>query len=460
MNPGFSHTDRADAPARWWVAILCLVQPILDALSHWMGPLPHGGTITLGLRMLLLLGTVALAYLLSENKKAYWLTALALTLYWLCHALACVRVGYRSPMEDFINFSRVAQIPVLTLCLITLLRRIDEPVRLLETVLTATLYLIAAITLIALVTKTTVWSYVRWKVGLSGWFDLPNSQSAIYGVLTAVTVFAALARGDWLHASIRCCVGDILLYHLGTRLAYAEIFGIAAAAVIAMLLTRRFDRRAAAALLLLAAVCAVFYGRSPMAANQRLYAESVAEQQAAADSANETQPLDALYETYLSAMVDRFGMEAVKEVYHESRDIAVIGDVRLYKINYCRMVMQSLPATSRLFGFELAQTRHQNSIFDVENDFHGIYFLFGVCGLVLLISYLLYFAVRALLGMLQRPADCLTMWVLGFGLAAVILIGNAYFSASVLRRPNASFYLSLALAALWLLTERREERLT
>ena len=92
--------------------------------------------------------------------------------------------------------------------------------------------------------------------------------------------------------------------------------------------------------------------------------------------------------------------------------------------------------------------------YDVENDFHGVYYLYGLTGLVLMAGFLLYFIGRALWRMLREPGKACTLPVCAFGMAAVILIVNAYFSASVLRRPNASFYLSAALAALYCLTVR------
>ena len=79
-------------------------------------------------------------------------------------------------------------------------------------------------------------------------------------------------------------------------------------------------------------------------------------------------------------------------------------------------------------------------------------FVYGLTGLVLLAGFLLFFAGRALWRMAREPRRYLTLPVCAFGMAAVILIVNAYFSASVLRRPNASFYLSAALAALYCLT--------
>ena len=454
MNDSAQLNHRHFPDAGVWVALIFLVQPVLDILSYWLGKLPHGSGISLGLRIVILALAMILAWRLSERKKPLLILAAVLILFWLLHAGSCYRVGYESPVSDFINYSRTAQIPLMAYCLTVLFPRTKDPLPLLEKLFTITLYFVAFITLLAVITGTTVYSYMRWKVGYSGWFGWTNSQSAIYGVLTVFSVFPALERRDWLRSALRIAVGFLLLFFLGTRLAFAEIFFIAIASVLVMLMIRRFDWRSAAAILVLSGVCAACFSLSPMAVNQRLFQESVAEQQQTADDSDMS--VDALYEKYMSAMVDRFGMDAVKNVYHNSRDVSVIGDVRLYKINYCKMVMSQLPMTSKLFGFELAETRHQQSIFDVENDFHGIYFLFGMVGLTLLLGYLVYYAVKALIELFRTKSEERRMWVLAASASALILIINSYFSASVLRRPNASFYLSASLAVIALLTERRE----
>ena len=113
-------------------------------------------------------------------------------------------------------------------------------------------------------------------------------------------------------------------------------------------MTRRFDWRSAAVILAFAGLCAACYTLSPMEVNQRLFQESVAQQQHEADDSDLS--VDELYEKYMSAMVDRFGMDAVKSVYHNSRDVSVIGDVRLYKINYCKMVMAPIMKKYPLWG--------------------------------------------------------------------------------------------------------------
>jgi hypothetical protein len=454
MNNAVQLNHRRFPNAAAWIALLCIAQPVLDILSYWLGLLPHGNTISLSLRMLILALTIMFAWMLAERRIHMIIMLAILFVFWVLHAWSCCLNDYQSPISDFINFARTAQIPIMTLCLIVLLKQTPNPLPLLEKLFTVSLYFVSLITIIAVVTGTNVYSYPRWNVGYSGWFGWTNSQSAIYGVLTVFSVFPALERRDWLRSALRIAVGFLLLFFLGTRLAFAEIFFIAIASVLVMLMIRRFDWRSAAAILVLSGVCAACFSLSPMAVNQRLFQESVAEQQQTADDFDMT--VDALYEKYMSAMVDRFGMDAVKNVYHNSRDVSVIGDVRLYKINYCKMVMSQLPITSKLFGFELAETRHQQSIFDVENDFHGIYFLFGMVGLTLLLGYLVYYAVKALIELFRTKSEERRMWLLAASISALILIINSYFSASVLRRPNASFYLSASLAVIALLTERRE----
>ena len=411
-----------ERPAPRWLAGaligLCTAQPLLDVLSFWTQTLGRATSVSLALRMLLLAAAAVLAFVLSERKRAYLILCGVLALFWGAHVLACRRVGYAAPMSDLINFIRVAQLPVYTFALITLFRRTPHFLDVLEDACTINLYLIALITLVSVVTGTSMPTYAKFHIGWSGWFWLPNSQSAVLGVLTVISLLAAVRRKKLTAAALRCVVGFALLFVLGTRLAYAEIFGIAAGVCVSMALTRQWNARALAVVLLCAALCGGLYHQSPMYRNRQAYAESVSEQQQSAGElgASEQETRDALYRKY----------QQVAE----------------------------LPVTSRLFGFELEATRCQGAIFDAENDFHGVYYLYGLTGLVLMAGFLLYFIGRALWRMLREPGKACTLPVCAFGMAAVILIVNAYFSASVLRRPNASFYLSAALAALYCLTVR------
>ena len=361
--------------------------------SFWTQTLDRGTSIFACAADAFAGGCRGAAFVLSDRRRAYLILCGVLAVFWGAHMLACRRVGYANPVSDLTNFIRVAQLPVYTFSLITLFRRTPRFLDVLEDACTINLYLIAAVTLVSVLTGTCMPTYAKFRIGWCGWFWLPNSQSAILGVLTVIAMLAAVRRGKLPAAVMHCIVGFALLFLLGTRLAYAEIFGIAAGVCLSMALTRQWNVRALAVVLLCAALCGGLYHQSPMYRNRQAYAESVSEQQQAAEDlgASEQETRDALYWKYQRVAVERFGLENVEHAFHDSTDISVIGDIRLTKLVYCRLLMAELPATSRLFGFELDATRCQGAIFDAENDFHGVYYLYGLTGLVLLAGFLLFF---------------------------------------------------------------------
>ena len=69
MNDSAQLNHRHFPDAGVWVALIFLVQPVLDILSYWLGKLPHGSGISLGLRIVILALAIILAWRLSESKK-------------------------------------------------------------------------------------------------------------------------------------------------------------------------------------------------------------------------------------------------------------------------------------------------------------------------------------------------------------------------------------------------------
>ena len=202
-----------ERPAPRWLAGaligLCTAQPLLDVLSFWTQTLGRATSVSLALRMLLLAAATVLAFVLSERKRAYLILCGVLALFWGAHVLACRRVGYAAPMSDLINFIRVAQLPVYTFALITLFRRTPHFPDVLEDACTINLYLIALITLVSVVTGTSMPTYAKFHIG---WFWLPNSQSAVLGVLTVISLLAAVRRKKLTAAALRCVAGFALLF--------------------------------------------------------------------------------------------------------------------------------------------------------------------------------------------------------------------------------------------------------
>mgnify|MGYP002576779066 CR=1 FL=1 len=104
---------------------------------------------------------------------------------------------------------------------------------------------------------------------------------------------------------------------------------------------------------------------------------------------------------------------------------------------------------AKLFGMELSRWDTESGSYDVENDFHGIFFLCGGVGLVLLLGYLGWFVVLVIRGFVKKKFALLTPEFVALLVSLVTCAAHIYATSGVLRRPNASFYLAVCLALCW-----------
>ena len=228
-------------------------------------------------------------------------------------------------------------------------------------------------------------------------------------------------------------------------------------------------KRSVAVLLIctLAAIAAV--GPSPMEWNNTLVErnkvlkqqhidEMVAADEAAAlaegleGEALKLARLEHAYEEYLAGPAGHFGLERTAKLYDYSTDAGDIADVRRERLTFCKMLLEDQPGLSFWFGMEREDMSHDGITYDVENDFHGIFYLCGMVGLVLMALFLGWFLVRILLALLRDFKKVFTLAAAGCGLALVCCLVHAYFTAGVLRRPNVTFYLAALLAMAYGLT--------
>ena len=97
---------------------------------------------------------------------------------------------------------------------------------------------------------------------------------------------------------------------------------------------------------------------------------------------------------------------------------------------------------------------HDGITYDVENDFHGVFYLCGMAGLVLMVLFLAWFLLRILLALIRDFRGTFTLEAAGCGIALCCALAHAYFTAGVLRRPNVTFYLAALLAIVYGLTQK------
>ncbi len=456
-----------------FLLVLFIIQPVMDVLSYWLTECGVSNTVSLLLRFFVLFGTGALGFALSRHKKIYLLFGGIVLIFAVLHGWACMSAGYegwQNPVYDLTNYIRVVQIPLFTMCFITFLRETgEEGYQTIERGFVINFGLIVLVEILSTVTGTDPHTYANKQIGVLGWFYFANSQSAILSAMVPVILIKAL-RSKKLSVfvgSTAVCFG--VLYAFATRLSYLAIFICAIGLILVMLLSRKVKKRAVAVLLIGAVVCGVGFPVSPMYKNQAAHMKIVQQKQLQADAMIEEQEklhhttvekspetcLLPVYEEHLGGLVDRFGASRVMQAYDYTSDAERLSGWREMKLTYCRFLMEDAGKSAMLFGLDLSDMTWKNENYDVENDLHGIYYLYGAVGLALFVVFLLYFAVLILRALLRNFKKYMTWEAGAFGVSLCLLLLHVYCTAGVLRRPNASFYLSVVLAVIYYLVKIR-----
>jgi len=460
------------------VFLLCLMQPVLDVLSYWQDALSLTNTLTTVLRFGLLAVVSLLGFVLSEKKRYYYGLAVVLLLLTAGHAVACSRWGYDAPFADLVNLVRIYQLPLMTLAFVTFLRQCPACMESFRKGFFGCLLLCSVVVLLSTLTGTDPHTYPDKEVGFLGWFYFANSQSAIVSMLVPVALVWTVSQQrfrTWL-VPVAAFLGFALLYGLATRLAYVSLLAAYVVIAFCLLLLRKREgisvKRPVALLLVLVLVAAAGYGVSPMTKNAELVAKNKILKQQDIDAktaADEAQAiadgltgealavarLESAYETYLTGPAGRFGLERTACDYGYSTNAGDIADVRREKLTFNRMLLEDNPGLSIWFGLEREDMSFGGESYDVENDFHGIFYLCGAVGLVLMLALLGWVVLRIAAALCRDFRGTFTMEAVGCGVSLCCGLAHAYFTAGVLRRPNATFYLAALLAMCIVLTDRK-----
>ena len=460
------------------VFALFILQPVMDVISFWMDRCGMGNSITLILRMGVLAATMLLGFYLSESKRTYYATAGVLGLILLCHVFACVQAGYRSPFTDLTNFVRVAQMPITAICLITMIKQNEDSYKAMRYGFLVNLLIIIAVEILAGITHTEPHTYMDGK-GVMGWFQNTNSQSCILSMLPAVAVVLVMQRKGMKSPAFWIVLlgGMGALYAIGPRLSMIGLAATGLGLALCIVIIDRKQWKKAVVFVVATFAFLAFIGSSPMMHHQQIYEavqgdrqetidsivseaklpqmkeEGVSEKELEVRKEAWIKSLTPIYEKYAPDFVEMFGLEKTMEIYDYTYVITDLTGARNKKIQFSRLLMDDSPASARLFGLELSRFTVNGNIYDVENDFHGIYFLYGIAGLAAMLVFLGYFVWLIIRALIKNWKQYFTLEAAGWGIALVMCLIHAYFTAAVLRRPNASFYLSAVLAAVYYLVK-------
>ena len=490
-----------------FILVLLVIQPLMDVLSYWLNEWERSNAPTLLLRMGVLGISALWGFFLSDKKKIYWIAAGIIAAVYAGHIFACAQVGFSDIVGDLSNYIRIVQMPVLVLVFSTCLKQNEKCFRHLFTGGSIAVGLVLGIELLSLATGTNPGTYTD-GTGILGWFHNTNSQSAVICTLVPILLCWLMNQKKnpiWLF-SLAAVLGCGALYFLGTRLAYAAIFAITLGFAVVILIACRKRWKNAVALALVALLFLGLYPLSPMAVHQKNYEKVQQDRQESTDNSLEkpnapvTPPADApvetpsepvvetpsepvvetpseppaetpaeppaeplteqellvqqltpIYEKYVGDLVKIFGAEETMELYDYTTDAFEFSDVRKKKLLVAEYLMDHSPISTRFFGVELSRFTINNNIYDVENDFHGIFYLYGGVGLACYLLFIGYFLFLIAYALIKNFKKYFTVEAGAVGIALALCLIHAIFTAGVLRRPNASVYLSMALAAVYYL---------
>lgn len=461
------------------VLALCIAQPLLDILSFWLDRLMLPNTLTLVLRFGMLFGVVGLGFLISNRKRYYFLLAVILGGFTLCHMAVCWKNGYVGIVDDLVNLVRIYQLPLVTLSVITYLKQNETGMASIRKGFRVGLIIVFIVEVLSVLTNTNPYTYPNKSLGVLGWFCVyfPNAQSSILSMLVPVFLADVMERKK-LHPGWTLGAGVMafgILYFFATRLSYAALLGTAFVFAFALVVIKWKDGvpagRAAAVMALCGVLAIGLVTVSPMYQNRQMMAvNAVAKQEdinalvAADDAAAEATGLEGdarklaslrgAYEKYLAGMTGRFGLERTAERYGYSTEVGVIADMRLQKNTYNLLLLEDQPS-ARWFGLQLSDMFTNDVCYDSENDFHGIYFLTGVTGLGLMLAFLGFFVLRIVLALLRDFRTSFNLENVGYGVALICAVAHGYFTAGGLRRANTTFYLAIVLAAIYMRTRKQ-----
>lgn len=451
------------------------MQPILDAITYWQTELELELSFSFLPRTLLMLAAALLGFLISERKRLYFVAAGLLAAFWAAHMLVCRANGYLSMAEDLANYVRILSLPVFTLALISFVRSSDSSFVALKKGLALSFAVTVVLAVIAILTGTEPFTYHDKQEGIRGWCIWPNTQSAIVCMLVPLFIFFVQDKYKKpCLTAIAVTIGLACLFFHGTRLAFAAmvVTGLFFAISVFIFPSIFHSKRLGIFLLAVTLAFTACLPISPMYRNQQKVSDNVAiresmfdtllaqgEAEAKAEGLSgkeyELRRLEPVYSYYLTDFVETFGMEETAEAYGYCDEYSVIPGLRDYKLRFCKQLMKHSVSATKFFGLEITRMFVGNG-FDVENDFHAQWYLFGWVGLVGIILFILYFVIRTLRALITMKKAFPFFPVLCFYCSLGMCLVHSYCTCGVLRRSNALFFMAAILTGIYNLTETKK----
>ncbi|MBE6586945.1 MAG: hypothetical protein E7647_00860 [Ruminococcaceae bacterium] len=471
---------------------LLIIQPLLDIISYWANEWSFTALTTL-VRFGMFAFVMVYCYIISDKKKVYVIGSAVMLLYWIFHMIACFRAegGYVSIVGDISNFFRTVHLPYFTFAFITVFRKSDKVPEYVQKAFCINMIIMMHALVISYMTGTQIYTYG--DKGLMSWASVHNSQSAILAFIVPLMLLYAYNKKNKIMYYVIATVCLINLFFVGTKVDYFSIFIIAIGMMVLLLIEKEKDLFYYVTLFLIAILCALCYNQS-IAFDVKIthevamdvkqdYVEEVVEQDPGEaplpdhisweifDSLSPKERFDIrkVYDLYLGPMVQRYGFERVFERYNFSLVVKELTAARQMKVHFAEMAFEDANTMTKLFGYEYktlvydytrvnsegktVTTQHN---YDLENDFPSVFYYSGYVGFAIYMLFIAYFVGLIIVAVITKFKKCVNLENGLLAITFALALGCSQFSGNVLRRPNASIYMSVILAYIYYVTVVRE----
>ena len=452
-----------------WLLILIVLQPILDIIAFFQYD-SSIGTMA-GFFRLAVMIVIPIVVIFKQRKISFIILLGVIGLYCCLHVIGCYINGYTNPVEDIAYMMKVVQMPVLGISFCYILDKEEYK----EQVVNAFVinYVIIVLTMIAAhLSGTGLYTYNDYKIGYMGWFANANAQSIILISMAPFVIYWAVKRKNKVGVLIAILSTTIILILNGTKAGYIAAIGINLGLACFYFIDffrkkgkrRKIQIPMVIFLITVSIIAIVVYPITPRyemdtQANGKRDEENLELEnkkkdiQAGALDLKQIlqdpelkQQLIECYEMDLNKdLVDNFGIEAVLEKYGWAPDSYTLADVRLQKRINAELTWERSSISTRFFGIEFTEMKK----YDLENDYPAIYYYYGYVGIGLYLTFLLYFLVLILKMVITKFDRIYYLFNYILALTFILQLGLAQFSGAILRRPNASIYLSIIVGLIY-----------
>lgn len=470
--------------SEYWLFLLIIAQPLLDVLAFWTKS--EAGTAAGYIRLVVMIILPLYLLITEENKKPVLIGLGVVAFFALLHVGNLFRVGYINFFGDVKNMAKIFYLPVMSICLCIYVRDENKRKQIVYG-LAANVAIIGAIIIISYLSGTYTPTYGKVGgtgpiLGTSAWVIVSN-RNAHSIILCFLSIFAMYLGISSDKIFVRYLMPVVVFAGCatnGTTSAYLTLLACMAGYAVFIIfshIVRKKKMGKAAALLVVYLICmfaaaVVFYPHSPQAKITAIEKAAADKRQKSLEDElmamgydiknmspeeKKSDPvvLEKMADFYRKnilggapGLLENFDIYRIMDAYDMSTDAMEIIDVRKMKRVNAHLIWEDSDLITKLTGFEFEKVDWPEETLDLENDWHSIFYYYGVLGFGAYVLYMLYFIWLVIKKLRKDFKGNMTVYNFCLIMGFFVLLGLAHFSGALLKRPNSAIYLAMLLALL------------